>query len=526
MTATPGIAEHTAPQPGSSTEETGLAKGVVKLPGVLFVAIAAMAPGAGAAYSISTGAMFGGGALALSVVFALAGSLLVATAIGQLAKHMSSAGGLASYVGTSMHSAVGFVIAWAYPFMYLFALPYLALVFGNLLATTIVPNGGSGFTLVWTVGALACLAGAFATNYFGVEIGVRFGLVLGLVEITVMTVMSVWMICASGSTNSLSLFTTSHANIPGFEGINGVIAASVYGFLAFIGFEAAAPMAEETNNPRRNVPRAVLLSCLLIGLFYVLTAYASTVYFGPDKMADFMTYNGGNAWIGLAKTLWGNGWVVLVVVLMISSFACMNAAALAATRSMWAMGRSGTIPSFFARVHPRWLSPSNAIVVFFVAGTILTLVGGYVWDPVTAYSVFGTALTVCVLPIYFVTALACPVYYLRYRRSELNVLLHVIVPVLGAILLVPAFLAGAGIPVVSFATPLSWPLSLAGPVVGAWYVIGIGIAIYLFMRRRASLRMLSASTVDVEPIPPVAAAPARVPLPANGAAGPDGVVAT
>jgi hypothetical protein len=261
MTATPEIAEHTAHQPGSSTEEPGLAKGVIKLPGVLFVAIATMAPGAGAAYSISTGALFGGGALALSVIFALVGSLLVATAIGQLAKHMSSAGGLASYVGTSMHNAAGFVIAWAYPFMYLFALPYLALVFGNLLATTLIPDGGTGFTVLWTVGALVCLAAAFATNYFGVEIGVRFGLILGIVEITVLVVMSVWMISVSGDNNSLSLFTTSHANIPGFEGINGVIAASVYGFLAFIGFEAAAPLAEETKNPRRNVPRAVLLSC-------------------------------------------------------------------------------------------------------------------------------------------------------------------------------------------------------------------------------------------------------------------------
>jgi amino acid transporter len=514
LTANPEVAA--APPVEADSAEPGLAKGVIKLPGVLFVAIATMAPGAGAAYSISTGALFGGGALALAVIFALVGSLLVATAIGQLAKHMSSAGGLASYVGTSMHNAAGFVIAWAYPFMYMFALPYLALVFGNLLATTMLPDGGPGFTALWTVGALVCLAGAFATNYFGVEIGVRFGLVLGIVEITVLVVMSVWMIAVSGGANSLSMFTTSHANISGFEGINGVIAASVYGFLAFIGFEAAAPLAEETAHPRRNVPRAVLLSCLLIGLFYVLTAYSSTVYFGPDKMADFMAYNGGNAWIGLAKTLWGNGWIVLVVVLMISSFACMNAAALAATRSIWAMGRSGAIPSFFGHVHPRWRSPSNAIIVFFVLGTILTLVGGYVWDPVTAYAVFGTALTVAVLPIYFVTALACPVYYLRFKRSEFNVLLHLIIPVLGAILLIPAFLAGAGIPIVSFATALSWPLSLAGPVVGAWYVIGIGLAIYLFMKRRASLHSLAESTVDLEPATPATAGSAGAPLTAAG----------
>ena len=180
MTANPEVAESVVRPIESGSEEPGLAKGVIKLPGVLFVAIATMAPGAGAAYAISTGASFGAGALPLAVVFALLGSLLVAAAIGQLAKHISSAGGLASYVGTSMHTAAGFVVAWAYPFLYLFAMPYLALVFGNLLGTTMVPEGGGAFNAVWTIGALACLVMAFVTNYLGVEIGVRFGLILGL----------------------------------------------------------------------------------------------------------------------------------------------------------------------------------------------------------------------------------------------------------------------------------------------------------------------------------------------------------
>jgi len=497
MTANPDVV---APQTTVIPEEPGLAAGVIKLPGVLFVAIATMAPGAGAAYAISTGASFGAGALPLSVVFALVGCLLVATAIGQLAKHISSAGGLAAYVGTSMHTGAGFVVAWAYPFLYLFAMPYLALVFGNLLATTLAPDGGAAFNAVWTIGALACLAGAFATNYFGVEVGVRFGLILGLFEIAVLVVMSVWMIAAAGDANSLSMFSPSAATVPGFEGMGGVIAASVYGFLAFIGFESAAPLAEETKDPRRTVPRAVVLSCLLIGVFYVLTAYASAAYFGPERMAEFMAYNGGNAWIGLAKTLWGSGWILLLVVLLVSAFACMNSAAMAATRSIWAMGRSGTLPKYFAHVHPRWRSPSKSIVVFFGLGTVLTLVGGYTWDPVTAYAVFGTVLTVCVLPIYFVTALACPVYFLRYRRSEFNVFLHLIAPVLGAALLIPAFFAGAGIPAVSFASALSYPLNLAGPIVGAWYLIGIAAMVYLMRRRKASLTRLSES-VDAEPMP-------------------------
>jgi amino acid transporter len=214
-----------------------------------------------------------------------------------------------------------------------------------------------------------------------------------------------------------------------------------------------------------------------------------------------MTSNGGNAWIGLAMTLWGNSWTLLLVVLLVSSFACMNSAAMAATRSMLSIGRSGAIAKSLGHVHPRWRSPSTAIWVFFGLGTALTLVGGYAWDPVTAYAVFGTVLTVCVLPIYFVAALACPVYYLRYRRGEFKVFLHLIVPVLGASLLIPAFFAGAGIPAFSFAAALSYPLSLAGPIAGAWYLIGIGLAIYLWRRRPASLERLSAS-VDHEPMPP------------------------
>src|SRR5207245_10797269 len=73
----------------------------------------------------------------------------------------------------------------------------------------------------------------------------------------------------------------------------------IFGILAFIGFAASIPLAEETKDPRRTIGRAVLLSCLGIGLFYVFTTYAGTVAFGPDKMANFP--NAGN---GTRGTNW------------------------------------------------------------------------------------------------------------------------------------------------------------------------------------------------------------------------------
>jgi hypothetical protein len=80
------------------------------------------------------------------------------------------------------------------------------------------------------------------------------------------------------------------------------------------------------------------------------------------------------------------------------------------------------------------------------------------------------------------------------------VFLHLIVPVLGVAFLVPAFFAGTGIPVFSFVAPLSYPMNLAGLIVGAWYLAGIGVMIYLLVRRRASLERLS-EPVDLEPAP-------------------------
>ena len=79
--------------------------------------------------------------------------------------------------------------------------------------------------------------------------------------------------------------------------------------------------------------------------------------------------------------------------------------------------------------------------------------------------------------------------------------LHLVAPLLGAVLLIPAFCAGAGIPAFSFATALSWPLSLAGPVVAAWYLIGVAVMGYLLVKRRSSLQLLADTTVDPEPAP-------------------------
>lgn len=477
----------------AGTGNDRLAKGNVTLVEVLFVSIATMGPASGAAYAIPSGAGLAGGSLPLGVAISLVGCILVAVAIGQLAKHMASAGGLASYVGKAIHSGFGFVFAWVYPFVYLCAMPYLCLVFGNLLASTIYPSSeGPGFTITWVVATAVCIACAFLLNYFGIKFGTNVVVVLGVFEIVVFVILAAVLIFAAGAHNTFSVFTPAEANAPGFHGLSGVVAGSIYGFLAFIGFEAAAPLAAETKNPRRNIPRAIIGAALLVGVFYVLTTYAMSVYFGPDKMVDFLSFEGGNGWMAIAKNLWGLGWILVLLSLMNSCLACATGGGMAATRSVWAMAHHRTIPHLFAKTHPRWQSPKNAVFLVFAIVTVLTFTVAGILGPVEGYVMFGAVLTIAILPIYVVAALACPIYYIRFRRNEFNIFLHLVIPAAGVVFLIPAFFAGAGIPVFSFVQPLNYPLSLAGPIVLIWYLIGVGVMVYLWKNRRESLIGLAA----------------------------------
>jgi amino acid transporter len=327
------------------------------------------------------------------------------------------------------------------------------------------------------------------------------GVILGALEIVIFVLLSLTLLAKAGSANTLSTFGTAHANVKGFEGLPGVIAGSVYGILAFIGFEASAPLGEEARNPRRSVQLAVVGSCIMVGLFYVLGTYAASVFFGVDKMAGFTGANNGNPWTAMAESAWGVGWVIVFITLLNSGLANINGVANAGTRVLFNLGRARALPSALERTHPRFRSPHVAVIFYFVAGAIITLVLGKIYGPTTAYALLGTMAVALVIPTYAITCLASLVYYARQRRDEFNFVLHGVVPVLGILVLLPPLLAGLGVAVFSFISPLQYPLSLAGPIVAVVYLVGIVLAIYF---TRTSPERLVETTRLYEEVTPAA----------------------
>jgi len=471
-----------------SSPSPGLAREAIGLREVLFQSITHMAPAAAVAFSIVVGANFAAGALPLSVILALVGCLLVAVSIGQLAKVLPSAGGFYTYASRGLHPSVGFLVGWGYAFVEPLVAPLLFLIFGNVVASTLNQEFGWSYDTWWVVSALAAAVVVFALGWFGVRLSTGAGTLLGLFEILVFAALAVTLIVKAGGHNTLAVFGTRYATVEGFHGFSGVIAGSVYTILAFIGFEAAAPLAEEAKDPRRTVRLAVVYSCLGIGLFYILTTYAAVVRFGPGGFDAFPKAGDGNPWDFLARGAWGVGWVLVFLAVANSAIANANAAANAATRTWFAMGRIRLLPRPLAHVNPHWRVPDVAVVAQFVVGVGVSVWLGLQYTPLTAFALVGTIVTAVIIAIYMVVNLSCLVFYLREGRAEFNWLLHGVVPLLGIVAFVPAFLTAVGIEAFSFVSALPYPISLVGPVVGIWYALGVVFLLVLLARRPQRLR--------------------------------------
>jgi amino acid transporter len=489
---------------GSTAAAGQLQRDAVGLAPVLFQSITHMAPAAAVAFSIIFATPYAGGSTPLAVVLALVACLFVAISIGQLAKHLPSAGGLYTYSARGLHPTVGFFVAWGFMLAEPIVAPLLYIVFGNVLSVYLNSHFN---TPLWLWAPFAAIAGigVWVLVYRGVRISTETGVALGAFEIIVFLALGITLIIAAGSNNTLAVFGPSTGNSAGF---GGVFAGMVYTVLAFIGFEASAPLGEEAKDPRRTLPRAVILSCVLVGVFYVICYYGASVYFGPDKMADpkagFLSFNGGDPWDGLASKLWGPFAIMVLLAILNSAFANSNAGANAATRVGFALGRVGILPRQLALVHPRFKTPYIAIHTQGVLGIAIALgLGAALYNtgsapgPLNAFALLGTIATIIVVCIYILTNLANIVFYLRVQRAELNVLWNIVVPALGILIFIPVLIAAFGINFAGLGiSPLTAPANAAPWVVIVWLVIGAIVYFYLSSRSPAAIKDTATTFIE------------------------------
>jgi amino acid transporter len=413
-----------------------LRKDAIGLPQVLFQSITHMAPGAAMAFSILISIQFAGPALPLSVLLALIGCTCVAVSIGQLAKEMPSAGGLYTYVGKALGPQAGFMVGWSYLLFQPLVAPLLFLIFA-WATKDVVSSDHHGlhwhYTGQWWIWILLCAGAVFFLTYRDVRLSTQAGVILGVFEIVVFVALSAWMLISNAGDLTLQTFNPSNAAAGTY---NGIFKGMVFAVLAFIGFESAAPLGEEARNPRWTVPRAVVLSAVGIGIFYVFCSYAWVIGTGFDNFTKVAT-SAANPWRDLAITFWGAGWVLIFFAIINSALANSNAGVNAASRVMFALGRNGVLPKAFAKTHPVHKTPHVAIIAQTILGLAVSLLLGWKYgDLITAFSIIATAVTIVVIVVYVIVCLGTVVHFSR-RHDVWSRWTHWLIPILGAAVFVP-----------------------------------------------------------------------------------------
>ena len=203
----------------------------IGLADVLFQAITYMAPGVGLAFSIGIAVPISGATLPLSVVVALAACTFCAAAIGQLAKHIPSAGGLYTYAARGIGPKAGFLAGWFYVAFGIF-LPGSLLSLGGWFVNGFMDRE-TGFAPGWWFWGLIFAGIILALTFFDVRMSAKATVILGAIEIIVFFALGAYMVLTES--NSSAPFTPSE----GANGWAGIFQGAVFAILLLLATFAA-----------------------------------------------------------------------------------------------------------------------------------------------------------------------------------------------------------------------------------------------------------------------------------------------
>ncbi len=368
----------------SGTQYERLGAKILSLPDVIAQSVGFMGPVFSSAFVIplvvgviSASGKGGGIASPLSVLIAAVGVFALGWIVSSYAKEIHAAGSLYDYVTRGLGERVGTAAGWLYYGGVTVLLTGLLLLIGGYLQSTIAAEFKVNPLPAWTWTLLVIVLIA-AILYFGVRLSTRSQLALALVSMIVVLVFFITVIAKLGSGNSLKPFNPSSAA----SGWSGIFFGVLYGVLLFVGFETAANLAEETPNPRREIPIAVMTTAGIATVFFVLATYVEVAGFHYSLKTMTAAASAPLFALGAAKSAGGYGgtWIdrLLELVVLFDMLAVAIGCAVSASRGIFAMARDRRIPAALAVVSKRHHSPLGA-TIFVIAASVATLLVDLFW---------------------------------------------------------------------------------------------------------------------------------------------------
>src|SRR3954469_3700577 len=436
------------------------------------LSLAIMAPTAAMALNGTAVAAQIGRAVPLAFVIATIGVLFVSYGFIRLTRHFNSAGSVFALAGATPGPRAGFFAGFALMATYaLFTIASGAEVglFGDAFLSGVGAKG-----VDWLPIALVAMVGVALLAFGDIRVATRS--LLGFEGISVLLILVLMVVIFAkvlgGSAPGGQEATADVFAPPGGIAFSTITIAAVFGFLSFGGFEGAASLGEETDNPGRNIPRAIGTAVIVAGTFYILCMVAQSLGFGANAAGAKRFAESSSPLGDLSSDYIGELFADFVNFgATMSAFAATLGAATAASRILFALTRDAFAANPLGRASARSGAPAGALTA--VLGIALIALIGYRingTDAVNAFFYPGTIGVLLMLVSYFVCNTGA-IVFLFLRGPRRAPIYELPIPLIALAIIVYVLYQN------TLADSLEYPYTVFPLVVAGWLVLGLLIAV-------------------------------------------------
>ena len=437
----------------------------LSLPESVGLSLAVISPTVTAAFNITLVVQAAGPAAPLTFAIGTIAMVLVALSFMAFTHRVAHAGSAYAYIAHTFGTRMGFIAGWTLLLTYLgFATGFAALV--GSFSSAALKGLGIEIGPMWIAVGLGSMLLAWWLAYRDMRLAGR--LMLGLEAVAVAAIIGLCISILRQVHPSADEAAASFRPSTNFGGWSGLGFGMVFSILCFAGFEGAATLGEETVNPRRNIPIALLGTVLFSGIFFVFVAYCEVIGYGPNGIKALGSSEAPLNDLAL-RFASPHLAIALDLAAAASCFSGILGGLAAAARVLFALGRAGLSPAL-AVVHPVHGTPAPAVSV----AAILIILPFLVWAPFAGagnfYSYVSTIAVLALILIYIGVGGAEMVEAWRERRP-----LWSGASMLGPVLLLCVLYCNI-YPVPEFPGNL-WPYVALAWVLAAWVVMKLRPAV-------------------------------------------------
>jgi amino acid transporter len=394
----------TSPE-NSPTTDYGLRREILSPMETLAQSVSTMAPTTTPAATIPLVCALAGNGTWLAYLLATAAVLLVALCIARYARHSASPGSLYTYASMTLPPWLSATVAWS------LLLAYVAtgssVIGGFYHYANLLLHDATGH--VYSAVLLATLVTAISIwiAYRDVKISARLMLWIEATSVTVIVIVVVLLLVRRGWH-----WDWEQIHLQRMTG-SGLRLGLVLALFSFVGFESATTLGSEARHPLKTIPRAVIQSAVLAGVFFTVCAYAEVLGFhtvGQDLGASqapmyVLARVGGLPVLGLLIDIGA------LVSLFAGTLACITAAA----RVLLLMAHNGLAHNSLRTTHARNQTPSRAVVITGIAALLpVAVLAARGASGLDVYGWLGSLATYGFIVAYALVCVALP----RYLRDH------------------------------------------------------------------------------------------------------------